>query len=92
MIDAVIALASSLAPAGAISQPEAMVMEDRSRRNGRVLKIVRAAEPSRLARQMLPAAYQRAVPILQRTLGDVKTQSDFHLSHQSPPAAAGVSA
>jgi len=75
-----------------MAQPEAMVMDDRRRPTGRVLSIVRAAAPSRLARQALPAAYQRAVPILRATLRDAKPPLDSHPFNQSPPPAAGVCA
>ena len=43
-------------------------MEDPSRRRGRVLNICRGAEPGRLARLVLPAAYQRVVPIVRRCI------------------------
>jgi len=75
-----------------MAPPEALVMEDPRRPAARVLRIERAAETSRLAKQALPLAYQRALPIVQRTIRDARTQLESTLSHASPPVAAGASA
>jgi hypothetical protein len=75
-----------------MAPPEALVMEDPRRKPARVLRIERAAETTRLAKQALPAAYQRALPIVQQTIRHARTQPESTQSHASPPVAAGASA
>jgi hypothetical protein len=65
-------------------------MEDPRRVPARPLRVTRGAEENRLARQALPAAYQRVLPILRRTPAGSRAATDSDVSNPLPRRAAGA--